>query len=118
MLCESDFLLQGSHREGSGYAVIEALAAGVTPIVTDIPSLRSIVGTAGFLWTPGDVDALVGCLERASTIDRDACAIAAREHFERHLSWDAVGRQLALAYQAVLDPGSATGASTARSVAS
>jgi len=118
MLCESDFLLQGSHREGSGYAVIEALAAGVTPIVTDIPSLRSIVGTAGFLWTPGDVDALVGCLERASTIDRDACAIAAREHFERHLSWDAVGRQLALAYQAVLDPGSATHPHTARNVAS
>lgn len=102
MLCESDFILQGSLNEGSGYAIIEALAAGVTPIVTDIPSFRSIVGDAGFLWSPRDMPALVGCLEQAAALDRAVWARKARDRFDRHLSWDAVGRQLALAYEAVL----------------
>jgi glycosyltransferase involved in cell wall biosynthesis len=102
MLCESDFILQGSLVESTGFAIIEALAAGVTPIVTDIPSFRTIVGDAGFLWSPSDVQALIGCLERAATIDRSAYALKARDQFDRHLSWDAVGRQLASAYEAVL----------------
>jgi glycosyltransferase involved in cell wall biosynthesis len=44
LLRAADFLVQGSHVEGSGFAVIEALACGTTPIVTDIPSLRWITG--------------------------------------------------------------------------
>jgi glycosyltransferase involved in cell wall biosynthesis len=110
MLCESDFILQGSLEEGSGYAIIEALAAGVTPIVTDIPSFRAIVGDAGFLWSPRDLPALIGCLEHAATIDRNAYALKARDRFDRHLSWDAVGRQLANAYEAVLAGRTATAA--------
>jgi glycosyltransferase involved in cell wall biosynthesis len=39
----ADFFVQASHREGSGYSVIEALACGTTPLVTDIPSFRRFV---------------------------------------------------------------------------
>jgi len=102
ILSDSDFLLQGSHREGSGYAVIEALACGVTPIVTSIPSLRAIVGDAGYLWPPGDTGALAECLALAAAADRNRLERVARRRFERSLSWDAVGRQLAAAYDAVL----------------
>lgn len=102
LLCESDFLLQGSHREGSGYAIIEALACGVTPIVTAIPSLRAIVGDTTFLFPPGSVRGLITCLERAAASDRTRLRRAARDRFDRHLSWDAVGHQLARAYEAML----------------
>ena len=36
----SDLFVLGSHREGSGYSLIEALACGLPPVVTDIPSFR------------------------------------------------------------------------------
>lgn len=103
LLCDSDFLLQGSHREGSGFAVIEAMACGVTPIVTAIPSLAKIVGDAGFLWPPGDVGALVASLARAAMTDRARLERLVRTRFQTHLSWDVVGRQLAAAYASTLD---------------
>jgi glycosyltransferase involved in cell wall biosynthesis len=40
-LCRAaDFLVQGSWREGSGYALTEALACGLPAVVTDIPSFE------------------------------------------------------------------------------
>ena len=33
----ADIFTLGSHREGSGYALTEALACGLPPVVTDIP---------------------------------------------------------------------------------
>ncbi len=55
----SDFLLSGSRNEGSGYSVIEALACGTTPLVTDIPSFRRITGNgaAGGLSSPAPATA-------------------------------------------------------------
>jgi len=103
LLCESDFLLQGSHREGSGFAVLEAMACGVTPIVTAIPSFRRIVGEAGFLWPPGDVGALASSLLGAAMTDRARLERRVRSRFEAHLSWDVVGQRLAAAYASTLD---------------
>ena len=50
----ADVFISGSHYEGSGYALIEAMSAGLVPIVTDIPSFRSIAGDCGERWQPGD----------------------------------------------------------------
>jgi glycosyltransferase involved in cell wall biosynthesis len=67
----ADLFVSGSHSEGSGYALIEAMASGVVPVVTDIPSFRSIVGNCGRRWAPGDSRGLatrpLGGLERAGT---------------------------------------------------
>ncbi len=38
----ADYYLSGSHREGSGYALIEAMACGCIPVVTNIPSFKKI----------------------------------------------------------------------------
>ena len=43
----ADIFVSGSHSEGSGYALIEAMSAGVVPVVTDIPSFRAIAGDCG-----------------------------------------------------------------------
>ncbi len=105
LLRAADFLVQGSHREGSGFAVIEALACGTTPLVTDIPSLDKITGggAVGALSRPGDAVGMAEALLEWSRRDRAALRSAARAHFERELSFEAIGRQLCAAYQALLD---------------
>lgn len=103
VLRAADFLLLGSHAEGSGYAVIEALACGATPLVTDIPSFRRITGGGayGALSPPGDAAAMARALVDRAALDRDSLRRAARAHFERALSFHAVGEELRAAYRAL-----------------
>lgn len=96
----ADIFLSSSQREGSGYALLEALACGLPPIVSDIPSFRELTGNGqiGALCTPGDsagfARALLGW-DRFSRAD-------VRTHFDRHASFQAVGAQLAAAYEQIL----------------
>ena len=99
----ADFLVLGSHREGSGYAVIEALACGTTPLVTEIPSFRRITGEGahGALSPPGDAGAMAAAMVDWAGRDRGALRREARRHFERSLSSGAMGGQLFHAYRSV-----------------
>jgi glycosyltransferase involved in cell wall biosynthesis len=97
----ADLFVLGSHREGSCFALIEALATGLTPVVTDIPSLRMLTGNGavGELWRSGDSHALTAALHRAAAT-RDAHSRArVRAHFDEHLSSAALGRKFAAAYR-------------------
>jgi glycosyltransferase involved in cell wall biosynthesis len=98
----ADLFVLGSHREGSGYALIEALACGLPPVVTDIPSFRALTagGAVGALWPLGDSGALAEAL--ISLAPRLGCAMRAdvRAHFDRELSLPAVGAKLAATYEA------------------
>jgi glycosyltransferase involved in cell wall biosynthesis len=88
----ADYFVLGSHSEGSGYALLEALACGVVPVVTDIPSLRQITygGRIGALWAPGDAQAFAAAFGRAVKAAHTPEAIAA--DFERRLSFAAIAR--------------------------
>jgi glycosyltransferase involved in cell wall biosynthesis len=99
----ADFFVLGSHREGSGYAAIEALACGATPVVTDIPSFRTLTaeGTIGALWTPGDPRSFTGALDRVTAGARDDQRVQARALFERSFSWDAIGARAMQIYRSV-----------------
>jgi glycosyltransferase involved in cell wall biosynthesis len=101
LLRAADFLVQASHRESCGYSVLEALSCGTTPLVTDIPSLRRIVGDAGSLTPVGDADALACAMVQWAGRDRAALRGAARARFERHLSFDVIGRELRATYEAL-----------------
>jgi glycosyltransferase involved in cell wall biosynthesis len=94
----ADLFVLGSHHEGSGYSVIEALACGLPPIVTDIPSFRSLTGggAVGALWPRGDSQALCEALTSAR-FDAETRA-AVRAHFDRELSLHALGIKLAAMY--------------------
>jgi glycosyltransferase involved in cell wall biosynthesis len=93
----ADFFVLGSHREGSGYAALEALACGVVPVLTDIPSFRWLTqeGRIGGLWQPGNAASLSEALARlavAPTFLEDQRA-ARGAFFEANFSWEAIGRR-------------------------
>jgi glycosyltransferase involved in cell wall biosynthesis len=100
----ADVFVSGSHREGSGYSLIEALACGLPPVVTDIPSFRALTrdGTVGMLWPPGNAGALSEALSSIAPRLGAPMRGAVRAHFDAELSFAAVGAKLAGMYADVL----------------
>ena len=104
----ADFFMLGSHREGSGYALIEALACGATPIVSDIPSFRGLTaeGRIGALAPVEDARGFAAALVALAARPREAQRRQAIDHFNRNLSFDAVGRGLREIYAQLIGSGS------------
>lgn len=106
-LCRAaDFLVLGSHRESTGFAVLEALACGTPPLVTEIPAFRRLTGegSVGALSPPGDAAAMARAWSDWCRRDRATLRRAARAHFERHLSLPALGAALRGVYGALRRP--------------
>ena len=103
LLRGADLYLSASRRESTGYALLEALASGAAPLVTDIPAHRRITrgGAVGGLYPCGDAGALAERIAEHASRPRAAERARVREHFDRHLSFATVGRELADAYARV-----------------
>ena len=99
----ADLFVLGSHREGSGYALLEAMACGAVPVVTDIPSFRVMTGggAVGGLWRPGDADGCASALLRVVSADLEAERTLVLDRFRTELAWDAVGDRAMAAYRSV-----------------
>ena len=76
-------------------------ACGVLPVVTDIPSFRAITagGSFGALWNAGDSSACADALVKTARSDTDRGQALMAAHFERALSWPAIGRLALAAYR-------------------
>ncbi len=106
LYASADLFVLGSHHEGSGYALIEALAFGVTPVVTDIPAFRALTDALGARFPPGDVAACArALLAAAATVRANGPAQRAevRAHFARALSWPALGARVLAIYRAAAE---------------
>ena len=107
----ADFYVQASHHEASGFSLLEAMACGTTPIVTDIPAARRIVGDTGALIPIENPSALAAAIGSywltpdgggARRAPRSvATAARVRGRFDTELSYDAIARELRLAYEAL-----------------
>jgi glycosyltransferase involved in cell wall biosynthesis len=99
----SDFFILGSAHEGSGFAILEAMACGAAPIVTDIAAFRAITGReAGILFPVGDAAACADAIVRIAASDRDAVRARTLSRFQSALTYGEIGKQLRRAYEAVL----------------
>jgi len=101
----ADIFVLGSHREGGSSSLVEAMATGLTPVVTDIPSSRALTGngTIGSLWPCGDAVALDAALQATATTLGPAARARVRAHFDEQLSQCALGLKLTAAYRELLN---------------
>jgi glycosyltransferase involved in cell wall biosynthesis len=92
----ADYFILGSHYEGSGYALCEAMACGCIPVVTRIPSFVKMTdyGNAGILYEPGDYSELLSKLEGLDKVYADQMRAAVITQFSKNLSFTAIGDQL------------------------
>ncbi|HVS97511.1 MAG TPA: glycosyltransferase family 4 protein [Puia sp.] len=95
----ADFILSGSHYEGSGIAVCEAMSCGCIPVVTDIPSFRKMTGEArcGILYPAGDEDALLAALLQTRILDAEKERQKVLHQFGSQLSFEAIAEGIAVA---------------------
>jgi glycosyltransferase involved in cell wall biosynthesis len=108
-LVAADVFVLPSRREPQGLVVLEAMAMG-TPVIGSatggIPDMVS--ADVGYLFPPGDANALAACLEKANA-DSEALATMrknARSRVEKLYSWDqAASRYLAAFQQATRSAG-------------
>jgi glycosyltransferase involved in cell wall biosynthesis len=99
----ADIFVSGSHHEGSGYALIEAMACGVVPCVTGIPAFRALVADSGMFWRVGDASSLAAALQQVVSQDLREQRGRARQRFVDALSWPAIGRRTFDAYADLLE---------------
>ncbi|HUR22094.1 MAG TPA: glycosyltransferase family 4 protein [Vicinamibacterales bacterium] len=101
----ADIFVSASHREGSGYAAIEAMACGAAPVVTDIPSFRVLTddGRVGALWQRGDARSLRDALVRVAAEPRGTLRARVLAQYGSALSWEVLGRRAVGIYRDVCD---------------
>ena len=58
LLSNADIAIQSSHWEGFGLAAVEAMAAGLPTIASNVEGLRQVVEGAGLLFPKGDAETL------------------------------------------------------------
>lgn len=92
----ADLYISTSLFEATGYALLEAMACGCIPVVTDIPSFKKVTGNGkyGFLFGPGNTNALLEQLRQAVKADRDKMAEAISSYFQQELSFRSIADSL------------------------
>lgn len=95
----ADVFVYPSVYEGFGLPPLEAMACG-TPVITgDRTSLPEVVGDAGMMVDPHDVDALAGAILRVSSSDSLRAEMSAESLKQAgKFSWDDMARQVAAIY--------------------
>lgn len=102
LLAQADVLLLASYSEGLPYALLEAMAAGVVPVVTPVGAVPEVVteGEHGLFVEPRDAEAIAGAIGQLAAA-RAALArmsAACRRRIAAAYSLERVGRDFAELY--------------------
>jgi phosphatidylinositol alpha-mannosyltransferase len=102
--CEA-FCAPSTGRESFGIVLVEAMAAGLPVVATDIPGYREVVrdGVEGILVPPGDPEAVAEALDRilGDAALAEKLGSAGPERARRY-SWDTVAAEVESVYREVV----------------
>ncbi len=92
----ADYIISGSHHEGSGIAVCEAMSCGCVPVLTDIISFRKMTGPGkcGLLYEPGNDAALLKTLLQTAELDIEKERNKTLQQFKEELSFEAIAKKI------------------------
>ena len=84
-----------SFWEGFGLNVLEAMACGIPVVVSDIASLPEIVGKAGILVNPNDVESIAGGISKVLKMPKESYNMMVEGSLEqaKKFSWDETARK-------------------------
>jgi glycosyltransferase involved in cell wall biosynthesis len=107
----ADFFVTGSHYEGSGFALAEAMACGVVPLVTAIPSFIAMTdkGRAGACWAAGDSDAFSRAFLEVLRKPVEDLSKRTLRFFDQQLSYPAIARASLRGYTELISARTETG---------
>jgi glycosyltransferase involved in cell wall biosynthesis len=100
----ADYFVLGSHHEGSGFSLAEAMACGVVPVVSDIPSFRVMTdsGRIGACWQPGSSESFADKFLAVMSQPLEQLSREAQGFFQSQLSYKAIARDAVRAYREVI----------------
>ncbi len=92
----ADFIISGSHYEGGGIAVCEAMSCGCIPLLTDIVAFRKMTGPGkcGLLYKPGDEKDLLATLLKTRELDIEKERTKVLQQFKTELSFEAIAKKI------------------------
>src|SRR3990167_5283150 len=95
----ADVYVDPSLYEGFGFQVVEAMASGVPIIASNVTSLPEIIGDAGILVNPRDVEGWADAISRLLT-DRELKESMRQRSLERAklFSWDRLAQETLIIY--------------------
>lgn len=94
----ADFFVSGSHYEGSGYALAEAMSFGVVPVISRIASFSTMANSAAHFWSPGNAAECARAMIEAMSDPVDPQRERVRRQFRNFLSADAIAHRAMTAY--------------------
>jgi phosphatidyl-myo-inositol alpha-mannosyltransferase len=101
------FVAPATGHESFGYVLVEALAAGVPVVASDIPGYREVIhdGVDGLLVPPSDDEALASAIARVLREPKLATALASAGRARAaEFSWDVVTPRIEAVYERVTSP--------------
>lgn len=92
----ADFIISASHREGGSFVLIEAMACGCIPIVSNIPSSLKTIdnGNAGLCFEAGNANSLYDALVKTTMIDKNEFSKKAEQYFQKNSSFQTIAEEL------------------------
>jgi len=105
LLTNAAIFVLPSDLEGLSLALLDAMAAGVCVLASDIPENQEVVGGIGFTFRHGnrsDLSRVLDLLIRNADLRRESAA-KCEQHVRQHYLWPDIASSIEKAYYKVLD---------------